>query len=89
MLEISRLAVFYKDVQALFDVSFHVEKGEIISIIGSNASGKTTTLNTISGILKARSGKIYFAGQSIEKLSSDKIVERDQCECGNQNIKKR
>jgi branched-chain amino acid transport system ATP-binding protein len=74
-LEINHLEVFYKDVQALFDVSFHVEKGEIISIIGSNASGKTTTLNTISGILRARSGEVHFEGHSIEKLSCDKIVD--------------
>jgi len=74
-LQVDDLKVFYKDVQALFGVSFHINQGEIISIVGSNAAGKTTTINTISGILRPRNGTVLFNGSSIEKLSSDKIVE--------------
>jgi branched-chain amino acid transport system ATP-binding protein len=75
LLEINSIDVFYGDVQALFGVSFHVNEGEIISIVGSNAAGKSTTLKTISGILRPKSGKITFNGRNIEKLFSDKIVE--------------
>jgi branched-chain amino acid transport system ATP-binding protein len=74
LLEVRNIEVFYTDVQALFDVSFNLDKGEIVSIIGSNAAGKSTTLNTISGILRLKSGSIKFDGQNIEKLSSDKRV---------------
>jgi branched-chain amino acid transport system ATP-binding protein len=74
-LEVNELNVFYKDVQALFGVSFHIDQGEIISIVGSNAAGKSTTINTISGILRPRSGTIVYNGRHMEKLSSDKMVE--------------
>jgi branched-chain amino acid transport system ATP-binding protein len=74
-LQVSELTVFYKDVQALFGVSFHIDQGEIIAIVGSNAAGKSTTINTISGILRPRTGGILFNDRPMEKLSSDKIVE--------------
>ena len=74
-LDINKLKVFYGDVQALFDVSFHVNEGEIVSIIGSNAAGKSTILKTISGILQQKSGSIKFEGRTIEKLPPHKIVE--------------
>ena len=74
-LQVSELTVFYKDVQALFGVSFHINRGEIISIVGSNAAGKSTTINTVSGILRAKNGTILFDGRNMERLSSDKIVE--------------
>ena len=74
-LEISDLNVFYGDAQALFGISFHVKEREIISIIGSNAAGKTTTIKTISGILRSKSGNVIFNGRNIEKLPPDKVVE--------------
>jgi branched-chain amino acid transport system ATP-binding protein len=74
-LRVSELTVFYKDVQALFGVSFHIDQGEILSVVGSNAAGKSTTINTISGILRSRSGTILFNDRHMERLSSDKIVE--------------
>ena len=74
-LEARDLTVFYGDVQALFGVSFHINEGEIIAIVGSNAAGKSTTLKTISGLLRPKSGMITFDGQNLEKLSSDKIVD--------------
>jgi branched-chain amino acid transport system ATP-binding protein len=74
-LEVSSLNVFYGDVQALFDVSFHLDPGDIISIVGSNAAGKSTTLKAVSGILRSQSGSISYDGRNLEKLSSDKIVE--------------
>ena len=74
-LEVSNLNVFYGDVQALFDVSFHLDPGNIVSIVGSNAAGKSTTLKAVSGILRSQSGSISYDGRNVERLSSDKIVE--------------
>jgi branched-chain amino acid transport system ATP-binding protein len=74
-LEVNDLEVFYGDVQALFGISFRVDQGEIVSIVGSNAAGKSTTLQAISGILQARSGSIKFGKRKLERLSCDKIVE--------------
>ena len=74
-LEVSNLNVFYGDVQALFDVSFQIDPGDVVSIVGSNAAGKSTTLKAVSGILRSQSGNISYDGMSMEKLSSDKIVE--------------
>ena len=75
LLDVSKLQFFYGDSQALFDISFHVSKGEIISIIGSNAAGKSTLLKTISGVLRPKSGGIKFNGCNIERLPTHKIVE--------------
>jgi branched-chain amino acid transport system ATP-binding protein len=58
MLTVEHLAVFYGDVQALWDVSFQVNAGEVVTLIGSNGAGKTTTLRTISGLLRPRAGTI-------------------------------
>ena len=75
MLEVNNIDVFYGNLQALWDVSFNVEKGEKVVIVGSNGAGKTTTLRTISGLLKPRKGKIVFLGKRIDKMSIHKIVE--------------
>jgi branched-chain amino acid transport system ATP-binding protein len=74
-LEVSNLNVFYGDVQALLDVSFRLDQGDIVSIVGSNAAGKSTTLKAVSGILRLQSGSITYDGRNVEQLSSDKIVE--------------
>ena len=70
LLEVKNLAVFYDDIQALWDISFEVNEGEIVAILGSNGAGKTTTLKTISGILHPRSGSITFAGLRLDKTPS-------------------
>jgi branched-chain amino acid transport system ATP-binding protein len=75
MLTVERLAVFYGDVQALWDVSFQVNEGEIVTLIGSNGAGKTTTLQTISGLLRPQHGMITFAGQVLHREPSQRIVE--------------
>jgi branched-chain amino acid transport system ATP-binding protein len=74
-LDVIDLEVFYGDAQALFGISLHIQGGEIVSIVGSNAAGKTTVIKTISGILRPKSGSIKFQGQNIQKLPSHKIVE--------------
>ena len=75
MLYVKNISVSYGKVQAVRDVSFDVEKGELVALLGSNGSGKTTTLNTISGILKPTSGSISFLDKRIENLPPYKIVE--------------
>jgi branched-chain amino acid transport system ATP-binding protein len=75
MLTVEHLAVFYGDVQALWDVSLAITEGEIVTLIGSNGAGKTTTLNTISGLLRPRQGSITFAGQERQRESPQHIVE--------------
>ncbi len=74
MLEVSDIDVAYGDVQVLHGMSLGVQEGEIVALLGANAAGKTTTINTISGILRPRRGAIQFRGQRIEHLPPDHIV---------------
>jgi len=74
LLEVQDLNVFYGAIHALQGVSFHVEEGEIVTLIGANGAGKSTTLRTISGLLRSRTGHIKFKGQDISMLPADQIV---------------
>ena len=75
MLKIEKIDVYYGDVQILRQVSFDVGEEKVVSLLGSNGSGKTTTVNTISGILPARDGSIQFMGQNITKIEPYVRVE--------------
>lgn len=75
MLSIEKIDVYYKELQALWDISLIVNEGEIVALVGPNGAGKTTALNTISGLLKLTSGEISFLGQSLSKEPPHKIVE--------------
>lgn len=75
MLKIENLNTFYGDLQVLRDLSLQINEGEIISLVGSNAAGKSTLINTLSGILHAKSGTIDFLGKPIVNLTHHKIVE--------------
>jgi branched-chain amino acid transport system ATP-binding protein len=75
VLHVQHLAVFYGDVQALWDVSLQVNEGEIVTLLGANGAGKTTTLHTISGLLRPRQGSISFQGQALHRESPQDIVE--------------
>ena len=68
LLEVQGLSVNYGHIEALRDISFGVEAGSIATLIGANGAGKTTTLKTISGLLKARTGKVIFDGQDITDM---------------------
>ncbi|HGQ1500692.1 TPA: ABC transporter ATP-binding protein [Streptococcus pneumoniae] len=74
MLKVENLSVHYGMIQAVRDVSFEVNEGEVVSLIGANGAGKTTILRTLSGLVRPSSGKIEFLGQEIQKMSAQKIV---------------
>ena len=74
LLEIKDLFVSYGAIKALEGISFHVDEGEIVTLIGANGAGKSTTLRTISGIVRSQSGEINFMDQSILSTRADKIV---------------
>ncbi len=75
MLKLDSISARYGNIYALKGVSLTVEEGEIVTIIGANGAGKSTTLNTISGIVRAVSGSIFFNGKDISSLPTEKIVE--------------
>lgn len=74
MLKVKNIDVSYKDIQVLWDVSFEVNQGELLVLLGANGSGKTTTLNAISGLLPVKKGNIEFLGQDITKIPGHKIT---------------
>ena len=74
MLEVKGVDVFYGDVQVLWDVSFNVQKGEIVALIGANGSGKTTSLNTVSSILKPKKGSVTYEGQPLHTRAPHDLV---------------
>jgi branched-chain amino acid transport system ATP-binding protein len=75
MLEIKNIDVFYGDVQVIWDISFDVKQGEIVALIGANGAGKSTTLKTISGILRPRNGGILFNDIPIHKVEPYRLIE--------------
>ena len=76
MLNITNMNVYYGNIYAVKDVSFHVDKGEIVTLIGANGAGKSTILKTISGLLRSKTGSISFSGEEIGSLASHNIVNR-------------
>lgn len=74
MLKVNNLTVHYGMIEAVKDVNFEVKKGEIVSLIGANGAGKTTILNTISGLVKPTSGEIVYKDQTLKKLTTREIV---------------
>ena len=76
MLEVEDLNVYYGAIYALKGISFYLNQGEIVALIGANGAGKSTTLNTISGLLRPRQGIIRFQGVDISQTLSEQIVQR-------------
>ena len=74
MLKVENLSVHYGMIQAVRDVSFEVNEGEVVSLIGANGAGKTTILRTLSGLVRPSAGKIEFLGKEIQKLPAQEIV---------------
>ncbi len=75
LLEVEDLNVYYGAIHALQGVSFNIEQGEIVTLIGANGAGKSTTLRTVSGLLRSRTGSIKFKGQPISLTPPDQIVK--------------
>ena len=74
MLEVKDLEVYYGVIQAIKGVSFHVDQGEVIALIGANGAGKTTILHTVTGLLAPKKGSVMFEGKEITKVPAHKIV---------------
>ena len=74
MLEVKNISVFYGKTRALWDVSLRIEEKEIVALVGANAAGKSTLLNTISGLLRTASGTVEFLDRRIDRVLAHEIV---------------
>lgn len=81
MLKVENIDVYYGSIHAIKGISFEVNEGEIVTLIGANGAGKSTTLNTIGGLLKAKSGSIELEGKSLMDVPAHKIVSRGMALC--------
>ncbi len=76
MLKVDNINVFYGAIHAIKGISFHVNEGEIVTLIGANGAGKSTTLQTVSGLLRSKTGEIHFCGEDISHVQPHKIVNK-------------
>ena len=76
LLEVKNLNVHYGDLQAVHDVSMSMRKGSMVSIIGANGAGKSTLLNSIMGIIKPTNGKVFWKGEDITAMPTNKIAAK-------------
>ena len=74
MLDVQNINVYYGAIHAVKDISFHVDEGEIVTLIGANGAGKSTTLQTVSGLLRSKTGSITFMGKDIAGIPAHKLV---------------
>ncbi len=81
LLQVEDIHVYYGSIHAIKGVSFRVEEGEIVTLIGANGAGKSTALNTVSGLLKPASGRIAFEGKNITGMQASKIVSFGMALC--------
>ena len=75
LLEVENINVFYGAIHAIKGISFHVDEGEIVTLIGANGAGKTTTLDTIAGLLRSKTGDIRFQGNSVAHMPAHAVVK--------------
>ena len=76
ILKVENMNVYYGAIHAIKGISFHVDQGEVVTLIGAIGAGKSTTLQTVSGLLRSRTGSIQFCGENISNVPSHKIVEK-------------
>ena len=81
LLQVENLNVYYGSIHAIKDISFHVNEGEVVTLIGANGAGKSTTLNTIAGLLKPKSGSVTFDGKVISGLPANSILPLGMALC--------
>ena len=74
MLEVEHINVYYGAIHAVKDISFHVEEGEVVTLIGANGAGKSTILKTVSGLLHSRTGAVTFLGKKLSGIPAHKVV---------------
>ena len=74
VLNVDNINVYYGNIHAIHDISFHVDEGEVVTLIGANGAGKSTNLKTISGLLRSKTGDIIYNDQSIKTMPAHKIV---------------
>ena len=79
MLEVAGISVFYGAIQALWDVSFEVREGEIVTLLGSNGAGKSTAIKVSQGLIRPTSGEVRFQGEIVGRLSPHQVVEQGLC----------
>ncbi|HYR03737.1 MAG TPA: ABC transporter ATP-binding protein, partial [Syntrophobacteria bacterium] len=75
MLKVENIDVSYGDLQVLWEISFEVNEGEIVALVGANGAGKSTTLKTVSGLLRPNNGSIRFLDQRLDQIPAHKIIE--------------
>ena len=76
ILQVDNINVYYGAIHAIKGISFHVDEGEVVTLIGANGAGKSTTLNTISGLLRSKTGSVEFMGKSLNRTPAHKIVSQ-------------
>ena len=81
MLEVRNIDVYYGDVQVLWDVSFDVKQGEVVALIGANGAGKSTSLKTVSGLLRPRKGDVSFNGTSLAAVEAFRRIDLGMALC--------
>ena len=81
LLKVDNINVYYGSIHAIKDVSFTVNEGEVVTLIGANGAGKSTILNTVSGLLRSKTGTVDFLGQSINHVPPHKIVSMGMAHC--------
>ena len=81
LLKVEDLNVFYGSIHAIKGISFEVNEGEIVTLIGANGAGKSTSLNTVAGLLKPRTGKISFCGKNIAGVPAHRIIREGMALC--------
>jgi branched-chain amino acid transport system ATP-binding protein len=79
MLEMAGVNAFYGTIQALWDVSFRVDEGEIVTILGSNGAGKSTAIHVAQGLMRPASGEARFQGEVVGRMRPHQVVERGLC----------
>ena len=81
LLKVDNINVYYGSIHAIKDVSFTVNEGEVVTLIGANSAGKSTILNTVSGLLRSKTCTVDFLGQSINHVPPHKIVSMGMAHC--------
>ena len=76
VLQVENIKVYYGSIHAVKDVSFYVEQGEVVTLIGANGAGKSTALNTVAGLLRSRTGSVHFLGEELRHVPGHKLVGR-------------